>query len=364
MLLRKRRRSSLGYWRKKASEMQKKLKLLVVQRISLSHDSLMSRSIAARFGPMLKFMDRHDMIEWEQIVESEITVKHLRQFDVVLFNKHSSNRALTIMRMANDLGLKTVYDLDDWIIDLPMYSVTDLNDDLLENITRLIREASVVTVSNEVLQRKLQHIRPSVSVVSNGFDHEAIPSQPWQEASPPKILFSNTDGIKLVKFKEQFFHVLGEFSRRHPEVSIDFWGDYFHGMESIPKLVPKGFLENSQYKQAIRDAGYLFAIVPLGGKEDADTLFFNSCKSCIKYIDYGSLGIPGIYSRSPVYEEAVSHLKTGYLVENNAEEWGRGMEEMFADKKLRDRMRHEAYDDAVSRFSIDRSSEKLLTLFN
>jgi glycosyltransferase involved in cell wall biosynthesis len=344
--------------------MQKKLKLLVVQRISLSHDSLMSRSIAARFGPMLKFMDRHDMIEWEQIVESEITVRHLKQFDIVLFNKHSSNRALTIMRMANDLGLKTVYDLDDWIIDLPMYSVTDLNDDLLENITRLIREASVVTVSNEVLQKKLQHIRPTVSVVSNGFDHEAIPLQSWQEASPPKILFSNTDGIKLVNFKKAFFHVLGDFSARHPEVTIDFWGDNFHGMECIPKLVPRGFLENTQYKRAIRDAGYLFAIVPLGGREDSETLFFNSCKSCIKYIDYGSLGIPGIYSRSPVYEQAVTHMKTGYLVENTQPEWETAMETLFADKSLRDSMRRQAYADTVERFSIGGSSQRLLTLFS
>lgn len=346
--------------------MHRKLKLLVVQRISLSHDSLMSRSIAARFGPMLAFMARNDMIEWEQIVESDITIKQLRNFDVVLFNKHSSSRALNIMRMSNDLGVKTVYDLDDWIIDLPLYSVTDLNDDLLENITQLIREASVVTVSNTVLQNKLQHIRRGVHVVSNGFDHTAIPApaESWREASPPKILFSNTDGIKLVHFKDAFFRVLSDFVKNHPEITIDFWGDDFHEMDSIPNLVARGFLENSQYKRAIRDAGYLFAIVPLGGREDAGTLFFNSCKSCIKYIDYGSLGIPGIYSMSPVYEEAVTHLETGYLVENVAAQWEQALEEMYANRELRANLRRRAYDDTVDHFGIGQSSRKLLTLLS
>jgi glycosyltransferase involved in cell wall biosynthesis len=135
-------------------------------------------------------------------------------------------------------------------------------------------------------------------------------------------------------------------------------------MECIPKLVPRGFLENTQYKRAIRDAGYLFAIVPLGGREDSETLFFNSCKSCIKYIDYGSLGIPGIYSRSPVYEQAVTHMKTGYLVENTQPEWETAMETLFADKSLRDSMRRQAYADTVERFSIGGSSQRLLTLFS
>ncbi|CAB3637552.1 glycosyltransferase family protein [Paraburkholderia rhynchosiae] len=344
--------------------MPKNPRLLVVQRISLSHDRLMSRSIAARFGPLLGYMAHNQMLEWEEIVESDVTVGQLRRFDAVLFNKHSSNRATDVMRMANDLGLRTIYDMDDWIIDLPMYSVTDLNDDLLANITWLIRQASIATVSNEALRNKLRRIRPSVVVIPNGFDHDSLPSGPssWHEATPPKILFSNTDGIKLVQFRKEFFKVIVEFLERHQDVSLEFWGDGFPEMSRIPRLVSKGFMENSAYKAAIRDAGYMFSIVPLGGREDPDALFFNSCKSCIKYIDYGSLGIPGIYSRSPVYEEAVADEETGLLVNNTAEDWAAAMEKLYQDKQLRDSLRLNAHADTHARFGLASPAKIFLEL--
>lgn len=344
--------------------MQRIPRLLVAQRISLSHDKLMSRSIAARFGPLLGYMSSHRQIEWEAIVEGDITIGQLRRFDAVLFNKHSSNRAVDVMRMANDLGLRTIYDMDDWIIDLPMYSVTDLNDDLLANITWMLRHASMVTVSNNTLRKRLQRIRPDATIIPNGFDHEAIPSDPdrWLEAQPPKILFSNTDGIKLIHFRKHFFDILIGFMRRHPDVSLEFWGDGFPEMARIPRLVAKGFLGNTEYKSAIRDAGYLFSVVPLGGREDPEALFFNSCKSCIKYIDYGSLGIPGIYSRSPVYEDAVKHQVTGYLVNNSADEWESAMELLYERADVRESLRLNAFRDVHERYGLEDSARTMMSL--
>jgi glycosyltransferase involved in cell wall biosynthesis len=201
-------------------------------------------------------------------------------------------------------------------------------------------------------------------VIRNGFDHDSLPSGPasWHEATPPKILFSNTDGIKLVQFRKEFFKVIVEFLERHQDVVLEFWGDGFPEMSRIPRLVSKGFLENSAYKAAIRDAGYMFSVVPLGGGEDPDALFFNSCKSCIKYIDYGSLGIPGIYSRSPVYEEAVSNEETGLLVNNTAEEWAAAMEKLYQDKQLRDSLRLRAHADTHERFGLAGPAQTFLEL--
>ncbi|MCA7085485.1 glycosyltransferase [Cupriavidus sp. DB3] len=295
-----------------------------------------------------------------------MTIGQLRRFDAVLFNKHTSSRAVDIMKMANDLGLTTIYDMDDWIIDLPMYSVTDLSDDLLANIIWMVRHATVATVSNRVLQEKLRRIRPSVVIIQNGFDHQLLPADNdnWVEAQPPRILFSNTDGIKLVRFKNDFLQVVSDFMLRHPEVELDFWGDRFPEMGKIPRLRARGFLDNASYKQVLLETGYTFAIVPLGGREDPETLFFNSCKSCIKYIDYGSLGIPGIYSRTPVYEDAVTHKETALLVDNAAEHWACAMEELYRDRMLRDQLRHNAYRDTRTRYGLAGPAQVLLDLLH
>lgn len=341
-------------------------RLLVVQRLSLSHSLLKSRSIGARFGPLLDYMERHGLLHWQEILETEIGIDDLHQHDAVLLNKHSSSRGLEIIQMAKALGRVCIYDLDDWILDLPSYSVTNLDDDVLANIVRMIREADAVSVSNPVLQNKLKYIRPTSVILKNGFDHEALPYNPANstESSRPRILFSNTDGIKLVSHRKKFLQQLVAFMETHPEVQLDFWGDHFPEITRIPRLTDKGFAPNKIYKEAIRDTGYWFAVVPLGGPEDADTLFFNSCKSCIKYIDYGSLGIPGLYSQSPVYSEAVRHGETGLLVNNRGDEWLQAMSTLYEDEGLRQQIRERSHKDCVANFGLHSSANRLLDLIS
>lgn len=339
-------------------------KLLVAQRQSLSHDKLMSRSISARFGPLLDYMARRNMLTWNAIPENEISVKQLNQVDAVLLNKHTSPRALDLVRLANQLGKISIYDLDDWIMDLPQYSVTNLAEDMLENISCMLREAKYVSVSNQLLARKLRPLRQDIHLIVNGFDYDEIKTDPddWREKAPPRILFSNTDGLKLVKFRRQFIETLRLFMRAHPEITLDFWGDSFPEMHIIEGINLMGFLPNQEYKRAIRDAGYAFAIVPLGGQEDQDTFIFNSCKSCIKYIDYGSLGIPGIYSQTPVYSDNIIDQSTGILAHNTSNHWYEAMANLYLNPQLRTKIRSNAYVDTRARFNLDQPAYVLASL--
>lgn len=342
----------------------KKPRLLVVQRISLSNSQLTSRSIGARFGPLLNYMSDKNYLSWSQVIENDINLNMIKGFDAVLLNKHSSRSGLDIIENASSLGLKTIYDLDDWILDLPSYSVTSLNEDVISNIVAMIRGADYVTVSNSLLHEKLKYIRPDSIILKNGFNHESITYSPEfnKESEIPKILFSNTDGIKLISYRNEYFEQLIQFMDNHPEAEIDFWGDQFPEMHNIPRLNNRGFKTNAVYKESIRDMGYWFAIVPLGGAEDSETLLFNSCKSCIKYIDYGSLGIPGIYSNTPVYSDVVDNEVTGCLVSNQDSNWIHGMEKLYHSKDLRQKIRVNAYNDCVKNYGLRESAKKLLSL--
>lgn len=343
-----------------------KPRLLVVQRISLSDAQLTSRSIGARFGPLLKYMADNGDLSWSEVLENDIDLNVMREFDALLLNKHSSARGLEIIRNASALGLKTVYDLDDWILDLPGYSVTALNDDIIGNIIAMIREVDYVTVSNDLLGNKLSNIRPDAIVIKNGFDHTSIRYDPdlVSESRNPRVLFSNTDGVKLITYRKRFFSQLIEFLQARQEVEIDFWGDKFPEMHNIPRLNYYGFEANPIYKRKIRDKGYWFALVPLGGEEDPDTLFFNSCKSCIKYIDYGSLGIPGIYSDTPVYSSVLKNGETGILTKNQGDNWIRNMEVMYNSKVLRQKIRKNAYNDCVNNHGLEQSAAIFSSLFS
>jgi glycosyltransferase involved in cell wall biosynthesis len=341
-------------------------RILVVQRISLSHDELMSRSIGARFYPLLRYLCGIKLVEWDQITEDHVSISDLKRFDVVLFNKHTSKHAIRIMQMAHELGLKTIYDLDDWILDLPQYSVTELTGDDLENIVWLVRNASAVTVSNANLFEKISKIRTPIFILKNGIDWRAFEGlrRARKESANPRILFSNTDGIKLVRYKYQFFEILSSFLNANPDVSIDFWGDIFPEVLKLPRINLRGFLDNQVYKEALADEGYWFAIVPLGGQEDADTIFFNSCKSCIKYIDYGALGIPGIYSNSPVYSAVVKNNTNGILVDNDPHSWEVALNNLLLDSSLRQKISDGAYLDVVRNHGIEGPANTFLKLIS
>jgi len=335
-------------------------RVLIVQRVSLSHATLRSRSVAARFGPLLDYMQRSGLIVWNEMLESDIKPKDLKDYQAILLNKHTSSKGLDIIKAAKDLEVHSIYDLDDWILDLPSYSVTNLDEDVLSNIVQMIRLADTLTVSNTVLQGKLKYLRDDALILPNSFDHDAmwIDPQHYQEATPPRILFSNTDGIKLVTYKTAFIQQLVEFMEQFPQVTLDFWGDHFPELGRIPRVCERGFTPNKSYKKSIKDQGYLFAVVPLGGQEDPDTFFFNSCKSCIKYIDYGSLGIPGIYSDSPVYARAIKHGKTGLVIKNTADNWLQAMISLYHDGHLRQRMRLEAHSDCIANYGVQKVAKE------
>ncbi len=341
-------------------------RLLVVQRTSLSHGKLKSRSIGARFGPLLNYMARHQLMHWEMILEEEITEDDLKRFDAILLNKHSSAKGIALIELANHKGLTTIYDMDDWILDLPSYSVTNLDEDILANVVKMLKSVDTVTVSTEQLKTRLKYIRPDTVVIENGFDHEGLNYHhaARQESDQPKILFSNTDGIKLVAHRKAFFEQLIAFQQQYPEVLIDFWGDQFLEMSSIPRLTDKGFLDNIAYKESIRDAGYWFAIVPLGGAEDEVSYQFNACKSSIKFIDYGSLGVPGIYSNTPVYHNVIQDGETGLLVNNQANEWGGALEKMLNNKALRQNISDAAYQHATENFGLASIAQRFLNVIS
>jgi glycosyltransferase involved in cell wall biosynthesis len=305
-----------------------------------------------------------DLITFRQILEDEITLMDLKSCDAVLLNKHSSRQAINIMKISHDIGLKTIYDLDDWILDLPEYSVTDLVEDQLGNIIWMIRNATIVTVSCEALMEKVSLIRSSIFLLRNGIDPNAFSARGsgWTESKKPKILFSNTDGIKLIQFKDKFIELLANFMNKNPEVSLDYWGDFFPEMYQVPRIQPKGFMENYAYKKILSSEGYWFSIIPLGGAEDPNSLFFNSCKSCIKYIDYGALGIPGIYSNTPVYTEVVKHQVNGILVNNDSVSWGAALNDLLQNSSLRRGIRERAYLDVVNNHGLEESAKIFLSL--
>jgi hypothetical protein len=152
------------------------------------------------------------------------------------------------------------------------------------------------------------------------------------------------------------------FFFRHPDYVLDFYGDPFPEMFSLPFLHFTNRMPYQEYMRAIVAGDYMFAITPLGASEDADSAGFNACKNPFKYINYAVARIPGIYSSAVIYRNCVQHGVTGLLVKNTYEAWLEAMEQYHIDLALRKRVCDAAFADVTRDFHVSAGARILSRL--
>ena len=120
--------------------------------------------------------------------------------------------------------------------------------------------------------------------------------------------------------------------------------------DAYPKFVP-------WMRQNLR---WDVAVAPL--EDDA----FTRCKSDLKYLDYGALGIPGVFSDVRPYRDSVRHRETGLLASDDEKAWADALEEIVRDTALRARLaagaRSEVHGTRMLRTNAVRWREALETI--
>jgi glycosyltransferase involved in cell wall biosynthesis len=78
---------------------------------------------------------------------------------------------------------------------------------------------------------------------------------------------------------------------------------------------------------------------------------FNECKSAIRYLESGLLGIPSIVTAVGDFKNVVNHGETGFLAENE-EEWQAYLERLIQDAELRGLIGGNAQSSVLSEYCI------------
>ena len=342
--------------------------MVVLQRESHVAPGVFSLSVSARITEVLDYLRDDNQVEYVVVSEKDAVAENaLRWGDVLILSKHSSTEALQLISKAKMMGVLVIYDIDDWIFSFPAYSAGGGQSSNRVNMQQMIDGADYVTVANETIYSEILKYRDDAVLVPNGmYVEKYVQTNSFidtQECMPPRIIFTNADLLKVANSKETFVNVLHEFFLKHPEYVMDFFGDPFPEMFSMSFLHYSNRMNYQDYMVALINGKYQFSITPLGGNEDADSWFFNSCKNPFKYLNYGAASVPGIYSHSPIYESCVKNLETGILVENSKTSWLDSLEFMASDSVLRNEIRKNAFFDVVENHHIKHSAEKLISLF-
>lgn len=332
-------------------------KVLVLHRESLVAPGAPSLSVSARITEVLDYLADSGGVEHCAVSENDPCVERAVLWaDVMVLSKHRSAKALHLVRLARKLGKGVVYDIDDWIFSFPSYS-GGVGGCAVNHTLDIIALSDIVTVANAELLRRVPEVVPQARLV-------LLPNGMWVERygqgaagrvegrSAPRVVFTNADFLKVQESKDAILSALNVFFMRHPDWVLDFFGDPFPEMFSLPFLHFTNRMPYQDYMRAIVSGGYMFAITPLGAHEDSDSVAFNACKNPFKYINYGVAGIPGIYSRAQIYRDCVMHEETGLLVENRFETWLEAMECYASSASLRNRISWAAHGHVSCMFHV------------
>jgi processive 1,2-diacylglycerol beta-glucosyltransferase len=238
-------------------------------------------------------------------------------------------------------GSKLIYTIDDNLLDLNIINLdgTSFPDVNQKNIIRtFVKEADGVIVSTEPLRQRLLHLNSKIIVVPNHLDEQLLhyPSTIENSSDIVKIGYMGTpshesDLMMILPALREILHKYRDCVKLQLVGVLDNnkISKLFEGLP-VESMNTEGNIEYLKFmKWLSSNTKWDFGIAPLENNK------FSMSKSDIKFLDYGILRLPGIFSKVDPYLGTVRHLENGYLVENNQEDWYEGLETMIKDHQLR-----------------------------
>jgi len=238
---------------------------------------------------------------------------------------------------------KLIYEIDDNLLDIHESRISNN----MKNLIRFIaRYSDAIIVSTQELKKRMQNINKKIIVIPNYLNSKLIYER--------KNVFNNNEVIKIgymgttthqkdfEMIKLSLLRILKKYKNK---VKFEVIGAIEDNttLQSInnTEVINMNNINNyfSFWEWMNKNCFWDIGIAPLKYNE------FTNCKSDIKYLDYSALGIAGIYSRHPAYENSIKDKETGLLVDNNCDSWQNALEELINNYELRNSIRVSAQND-------------------
>lgn len=313
-------------------------------RVTQFNDEGQTPSFFIRYRDPIAFLtDNWNYIQCENPMAEQV----LAAADVVIVQRASSIKCQFLIEEVKCAGVPVVYETDDFFLDLPPQSGLKLSQERKRAIKHMLALADVVTCSTPLLATELSAYNNHVRVLEN----YAIPFPAEQisatRSRTPHLAIVNTDYFKLVEAKSALFSAL----RHAVEIlgyRITFFGTVDPQMISLKEAFPdqinvwSSFIPwRRKFIEYLMECNVNVALIPL------EETVHHRVKSDIKFLDFASIGVPGLYNNRHVYSR-VKHKETGFFCDNTYDGWIEGLT-FFADEAARTRCGDEAHKECYTR---------------
>jgi len=333
---------------------RKKIKVLVLKTDNPSAHIRISRP--------LQFLEGQGQLETKQFImhkklhldEAEL----LDWADVVVMQRIRSKKWFKFMKAAQAKNLPVLYDIDDNMLAIPKGHPEGGFWDRLKNrkYIKFLRKADVVTTSTEVLKETFSRWNQNIVVLPNTFVETSLDrgiQNKKKEALPVTIGYaagSPTHAHDFSVVTDALLKILRTFPGQVRIVFFGFCPPVLDGVEGVS--FREAYKDYRTYLYELCHSGIDIGLAPLIDNP------FNQGKSNIKYIEYGSAAIAGIYSNITPYA-CVKQGETGILVsEHSVDAWYNAISTLVKETGVRERMGEDACRDVTENYMLEQHIEK------
>lgn len=268
-----------------------------------------------------------------------------------------------IIDLARSAGKPVIYETDDLLLEMPEGHLTKPNYvDALLPMIRAAVEADLVTTSSPELRDYFELLNPNSRLLPNYLNDRLWNfKQPQaQPAGAYPVIIGYMGGETHLADLEYIVPTLHKI-RQHFEdkVIFKFWGgkppDSLLNSHQV-EWTPINQIDYSKFVQFFAEQKCHIFIAPLCENR------FNRCKSAIKFLEYSTHGVPGVYSRIPAYENVVNHGTNGFLA-STLDEWEKYLYQLIEEPSLRYQMGLRAQQDVKDFWLLSQHSHEWLEVY-
>jgi glycosyltransferase involved in cell wall biosynthesis len=334
-------------------------KLLGASHVLVITPSLELPSLEIMIHQPFRTLVNQGFIRYTVKTENNVQRQDIEYSQWIVFLRNVEPIALDWMKLAHELGKRTVYCIDDNFLEIPENTeVTSYYRDPVfrETFIQLMTHAGVVKVDSTYFAEYIRlHFNPRIACFPSSVDFDWISMAEKPVRSDGFIVIGYEGTNKEKDFSPVIPALLRVLNEYGGLVRLQFHGWMPEALSRHPWVTHHPISMNYRsYIQSLKQSTWDIGIAPLG-----DSLF-NYCKTNNKFREYAACGIPGIYSDTPAYRDCVLHRETGLLIPHTVEGWYEGLREMIDSKELRHKMNVQAGAVVRQLYTIPLAAERWL----
>lgn len=250
-----------------------------------------------------------------------------------------------ILKQIKKYNLPLIYEIDDHLFDLPQDHPDQQMGCYSSRFTPMllaICTADMVTASTEPLAKFLRAFNSNVKVLQNCLIDKYWRLSPIKKNKNAQedVVIGYIGGTTHAADLKMIAGALQSIGQQHGRrIKFKFWGAKPpEEILSHPKVDWQPVVASYQeYALAFQSQDIDILIAPLIDNS------FSQSKSHLKFLEYSTLGIPGIYSDVTPYRNIVKHGENGFLASSD-EEWVECLQNLISSPDLRYRISQNAQD--------------------